>query len=173
LANLLLSIPLKNTEISKEGFHPMALILVIDDQSSIRTILAMVLKDLGHEVKMAEDGEKGIELLIGPSEFDLVITDINMPNKDGNEVARYIRSSRRSTIPVIAITGFPEEAEIEMFNSTIIKPFKLENLRETVARFTNCNLPKRGSLSEGGAYLGREAKASQRVTENKFERSLE
>lgn len=127
----------------------MALILVIDDQSSIRTILAMVLKDLGHEVELAEDGQKGIELLNGPREFDLVITDITMPNKDGNEVARYIRTSHRSVIPVIAITGFPEEAEIELFNYTIIKPFKLANLRETVSRFTNRNLTIRWSFSKG------------------------
>jgi CheY-like chemotaxis protein len=127
----------------------MALILVIDDLKSIRTIISMVLKELGHEVKLAEDGQEGIQLLNGPSEFDLVITDINMPNKDGNEVAKYIRSSQRSTIPVIAITGFPEEAEIELFNHTIIKPFKLESLRETVDRFTDRNLPRRGSLSEG------------------------
>ncbi len=120
----------------------MALILVIDDQISIRTILAMVLKDLGHEVKLAEDGQKGIQLLEGPGDFRLVITDINMPNKDGNEVARYIRSSHRSTIPVIAITGFPEEAEIELFDYSIIKPFKLENLREAVARFVNSGFPK-------------------------------
>ena len=85
----------------------MALILVIDDQSSIRTILAMVLKDLGHEVKLAEDGQRGIELLNGPNEFDLVITDINMPNKGGNEVARYVRNSHRSSIPVVAITAYP------------------------------------------------------------------
>jgi len=127
----------------------MALILVIDDLSSIRTIIAMVLKELGHEVKLAEDGQKGIELLNGPSEFDLVITDITMPNKDGNEVARYIRSFYRSPIPLIAITGFPEEVEIELFNHSIIKPFKLDDLRETVARFTDRNLPRRGSLSEG------------------------
>jgi len=151
----------------------MALILVIDDLKSIRTILAMVLKELGQEVQLAEDGEKGIELLNGPSEFDLVITDINMPNKDGNEVARFIRSSHRSTIPVIAITGIPEEAEIELFNSTIIKPFKLENLRETVARFTGDNLQKeKRSLPEGSAYLRREVKESSGPTQNKFERSL-
>ena len=122
----------------------MALILVIDDQSSIRTILAMVLEDLGHEVKLAEDGQKGIELLNGPSEFDLVITDINMPNKDGNEVARYIRTSHRSSIPVIAVTAFPEEAQTKLFDYAITKPFMLKNLCETVARFTDRNLPRRG-----------------------------
>ena len=120
----------------------MAHILVIDDQSSIRTILAMVLKDLGHEVKLAEDGQKRIQLFEGSSGFDLVITDINMPNEDGNEVAKYIRSSHRSTIPVIAITGFPEEADTELFDDMIIKPFKLEKLRETVARFVDSGFPE-------------------------------
>ena len=126
----------------------MAHILVIDDLKSIRTIIAMVLKELGHEVKLAEDGQKGIELLNGPSEFDLVITDINMPNKDGNEVARYIRTSHRSTIPVIAVTAFPEEAQTKLFDYAITKPFMLKNLCETVARFTDRNLPRTGSLSE-------------------------
>ena len=126
----------------------MALILVIDDLKSIRNLIATVLKDLGHEVKLAEDGQKGIELLKGLSAFDLVITDINMPNKDGNEVARYIRTSHRSSIPVVAITAFPEEAEIELFDYTITKPFKLEKLRGTVARFTHRSFPKRMSFSE-------------------------
>jgi CheY-like chemotaxis protein len=59
----------------------MAFILVIDDQESIRTVIAMVLEDLGHVVELAEDGQKGIDLLNRLNDFDLVITDINMPNK--------------------------------------------------------------------------------------------
>ena len=124
----------------------MALILVIDDQISIRTILAMVLKDLGHEVKLAEDGQKGIELLEGSADFGLVITDINMPNKNGNEVGRHVRNTYRSTIPVVAITAFPQEADMELFDDMIIKPFKLEKLRITVARLINRSLPEKVSF---------------------------
>jgi CheY-like chemotaxis protein len=123
----------------------MALILVIDDQESIRTVMAMLLEELGHDVELAKDGQKGIELLEGLSDFDLVITDINMPNKNGNEVARHIRGSHRSSIPVLAITAFPEEAEMDLFDYTITKPFELEKLRETVARLTNCSFPERVS----------------------------
>jgi CheY-like chemotaxis protein len=125
----------------------MALVLVIDDQRSIRIIIAMVLEDLGHEVQLAEDGQKGIDMLKGSNDFDLVITDINMPNKDGNEVARHIRGSTRASIPVVAITGFPEEADKELFDSTIIKPFKLEKLRETVARFTKLQSSEKNVVS--------------------------
>ena len=120
----------------------MALILVIDEQSSIRTILAMVLEDLGHEVELAEDGQKGIELLEGQGDFSLVITDIKMPNKDGNEVASHIKKACCSTIPVVAITAFPQEADTELFDDMIIKPFKLEKLRETVARFVDSGFPE-------------------------------
>jgi CheY-like chemotaxis protein len=56
-----------------------------------------------------------------------------MPNRDGNEVARHIRGSHRSSIPVVAITAFPEEAETELFDYMIEKPFMLENMREAVA----------------------------------------
>jgi CheY-like chemotaxis protein len=120
----------------------MARILVIDDENSIRAVLAILLKQLGHDVELAEDGQKGIELLKELSDFDLVITDINMPNRDGNEVARHIRGSHRSSIPVIAITGFPEEAEMELFDYMIEKPFMLEKLRDVVARCSNCGFPK-------------------------------
>lgn len=124
----------------------MALILVIDDQKSIRTVIALVLKDFGHEVELAEDGQQGIELLKGLRDFDMVITDIKMPNKDGNEVARHIRKSDKASVPVVAITAFPDEAEMELFDYTITKPFMLENLRDVVTRFTNCSLPKRVSF---------------------------
>ena len=120
----------------------MASVLVIDDQKAIRTVLAMVLEELGHEVELAENGEQGIELLKGSSDFDLVITDIKMPNTDGNEVVRHIRASQRSTTPVVAITGFPEDVDTELFDYTIIKPFKLEKLRTIVDRFTNFDLSK-------------------------------
>jgi len=134
----------------------MALILVIDDQKSIRSLIAMVLKDSGHEVELAEDGQRGIELLKGLREFGLVITDINMPNTDGNEVARYIRTSQRSSIPVIAVTAFPEEAQTELFDYAITKPFMLKSLRETVARFTGDSLQK-GIARRGVSVLEKES----------------
>ena len=126
----------------------MARILVIDDENSIRVVLAILLKQLGHDVELGEDGQKGIELLKELSDFDLVITDINMPNRDGNEVARQIRGSYRSSIPVVAITAFPEEAEMELFDYMIEKPFMLEKQRDVVARCSNCGFPKTMSFIE-------------------------
>ena len=110
-------------------------ILVIDDEQNIRSILFMILKELGYSVVVAEDGVKGIELFNKIGDIDLVITDIRMPNMDGNEVARYIRNSDKSDTPLIAITCFPEEIQNDMFDFSLAKPFKLQDLSRVVRSF--------------------------------------
>ena len=62
----------------------MAKILVIDDQRSIRTTLKDILEMEGHQVQLAEDGTQGIETFDAEN-FDVVLTDIKMPGKDGRE----------------------------------------------------------------------------------------
>jgi two-component system response regulator ResD len=113
----------------------MRSILVIDDEWHIRRILFMMLKKLGYDVQVAEDGKKGIELFKKVGGFDLVITDIRMPNMDGNAVARYIRNSDKSGTGLVAITGFAEKIQSDMFDYIIAKPFTLKDLRKTVRSF--------------------------------------
>jgi two-component system, NtrC family, response regulator AtoC len=103
-------------------------ILLIEDDRSIRNILALLLKSLGHRVEMAEDGEKGIEIFREKGRFDLVITDIRMPRIDGNEVARYIRSSDTAETPIAAITAHEDEVQKEMFDFSLLKPFSNKEL---------------------------------------------
>ena len=71
----------------------MGNILVIDDDSSIRSILSKILVGYGHQVTEATDGEIGIEILEQNLNFKVVITDIRMPNKSGNDVARHIKNN--------------------------------------------------------------------------------
>jgi CheY-like chemotaxis protein len=60
-------------------------ILIIDDERSIRNTLKEILEFEGHEISLAEDGDKGIELATS-NNFDAIFCDIKMPNKDGIEV---------------------------------------------------------------------------------------
>ena len=106
----------------------MQRILLIEDDWSIRTIIALLLRDLGHQVEVAEDGEKGIELFTRVGNFDLVITDIRMPRRDGNEVAKRIRSSERSETPIAAITSYSDEVQEGIFDFSLLKPFRNEEL---------------------------------------------
>ena len=111
----------------------MGRILLIDDDSQILTSLSQALTHVGHEVEVACDGDEGIELIDSGYNCDLVITDITMPRVNGNAVARHIRSSDRQDTPIVAITGFGEDAiERELFNSVLVKPFKLDVLFGTV-----------------------------------------
>ena len=99
---------------------------MIDDDPNIRSILSRLLGGLGYDVEVAEDGEKGIKVFDEMGDFDLVISDIQMPNMDGNEVARYIRNSDKSATLLIAITGFPGDLHEEMFDYSLIKPFSMK-----------------------------------------------
>ncbi len=115
-------------------------ILVIDDDPHIRSILSGLLDALGYEVEVAEDGEKGIKLFDEMGDFDLVISDIRMPNMDGNDVARYIRNSDKSGTPLIAMSGFQEELQQEMFDAFLSKPFNLRDLSHLIRSFVKTGI---------------------------------
>lgn len=112
-------------------------ILVIDDDPDICAYLSCVLVECGFSVTVAESGEKGLALL-NESNFDLVITDIFMPEMDGFEVISELvngfpyGSKPGSPLRIIAMTGGQQLMESEaiirmarMFgvDDTMLKPF--------------------------------------------------
>ena len=115
----------------------MAQILLIDDESNILDLLRTILVSLGYDVKVAHDGQEGIELFENGYNFDLVITDIRMPRVDGNQVAKHIRGSGNPNIPIVAISGYSKEIDKRFFDFSIEKPFGIEtivNLLEKLKR---------------------------------------
>jgi len=87
-------------------------ILVVDDEKLIRDLLRGYLIKLGYEIREAADGEQAIKEL-GREDFDLLICDVEMPNKDGWQVIREARSNPKTKdIPVIILTGKGEEDDI-------------------------------------------------------------
>ena len=80
-----------------------AKILVIDDESGIRSSLKGILEDEGFAVKTTDTGEKGLELL-KTENFDLILLDIWLPEMNGIEVLEKIKSQRKN-IQVVMITG--------------------------------------------------------------------
>lgn len=113
----------------------MGHILVIDDELHIRSIISKILTAFGYEVDVAENGEKGVQLFDEIGDFDLVISDIRMPKMDGNEVARHIRNSDKSDTPLIAMTGFIEDLQLEVFDGFLSKPFNMRDLSHMVGLF--------------------------------------
>jgi CheY-like chemotaxis protein len=81
----------------------MPKVLVIDDQPDVRTLTDMLLKHLGYDVVLADNGWRGLELY-RQEHPDVIVLDLIMPGMDGIEVLKQIRSVDL-TQPVIVVTG--------------------------------------------------------------------
>lgn len=81
----------------------MGRVLVIDDDPTIRSLIAEILESRGHSFVPAIDGRAGI-VLFSKENFDLVVTDIVMPEQEGIETITAIRRVNR-TVPILAISG--------------------------------------------------------------------
>ena len=114
----------------------MCTILVIDDERNITAIIQEALGLFGHNVDVAHDGREGIDKF-DQNDFDLVITDMRMPDMDGTQIVEHIRrSDKRSRTPVIGISGTPWLLDRADFDTVIAKPFPLQILIEIVERLT-------------------------------------
>lgn len=83
-------------------------ILVVDDSASLRSSLEAALRNAGFEVTLAEDGVDAVRILDGRG-FDLVITDVNMPQMDGITLIRRLRvDHRHKYTPVLMLTTSSE-----------------------------------------------------------------
>ncbi|HEY2432110.1 MAG TPA: sigma-54 dependent transcriptional regulator [Vicinamibacterales bacterium] len=109
-----------------------ARILVVDDERSMREMLAILLKREGHEVAVAENGRTAIDLL-NARPFDLIVSDARMPDVDGLEVLRHARSVNPAIIAIMVTAyGSPDlirgVAQLGV-NDYVEKPFNTEVLR--------------------------------------------
>ena len=87
-------------------------VLVVDDEEMIRKFLRIQLTTWGFEVREAGDGAQAVEQLRN-DDFDLLICDIMMPNMDGWQVLKQVKSnSRTKDIPVIFLTAKDRKADI-------------------------------------------------------------
>ena len=102
-------------------------ILVIDDQEYILDTVREALTMNGYEVEVAADGQEGIQKFDDGS-FDLVITDMQMPGLDGNNVVEHIRNSDRHLTPIIGFSGTPWLLKKSDFDIVFAKPFPLKDL---------------------------------------------
>lgn len=113
---------------------PSAQVLLVDDEDAIRQLAARHLDRLGHAVATAVDGLDAVAQFDGdPDRWDLVVTDLAMPNLDGRGVIAHVRD-RRPDLPVIVSTGFGELAEHAELGAQgrLSKPYSLADLAATV-----------------------------------------
>jgi CheY-like chemotaxis protein len=113
-------------------------ILVIDDDAQVRNVVSEMLRLEGHAVDVAENGLRAMEKL-GHHRFDLVITDLLMPEQEGFETISEIRRGNR-LLPIVAISGggrlgprdYLDTARAMGADAALAKPFARQELLTTV-----------------------------------------
>lgn len=115
----------------------MADLLIVDDEDKMRTLLSMMLERKGFRVDQAGHGRQALELL-EKKEYNLVISDIKMPEMDGKALIRAMRKQKILT-PVIFITAFATiDSAVEMMqegaSDYVTKPFDESRILLTIER---------------------------------------
>ena len=110
-------------------------ILVVEDQKDIAELIAMHLRDLGHQVDIAPDGGKGYQAARSGG-YDLIVLDLMLPVLDGLDVVRSLRSERVDT-PVLILTARSSEIDrvlgLELgADDYLTKPFSILELQARV-----------------------------------------
>jgi CheY-like chemotaxis protein len=116
----------------------MSRVLIVDDEESMRLLVARAIAMDGHEIATAADGAEALDVLSGPNgAFDLLLTDIQMPIMDGIALAlTAARDFPKTTI--LLMTGFADQRERAsglnaIAHDVISKPFSVADIRTAVA----------------------------------------
>jgi two-component system chemotaxis response regulator CheY len=115
-------------------------ILIVDDSSSLRTVVKLALVRAGYEVHEAGDGVEGLSKLDTVSKVNLIVSDVNMPNMDGiTFVSRVKQHPRHKFTPVIMLTTEGQDAKKEQGRAAgakawIVKPFNPPQLLDAVSK---------------------------------------
>lgn len=112
-------------------------ILIIDDDERVRQALVGMLQAAGYDAESAASGREGLQLL-DREDFELVITDLAMPDMDGWTVAAEIRH-RRPDIKIALLTGYAVSQEMvethsNLVDAVILKPIRLDEVTEIINR---------------------------------------
>jgi two-component system, cell cycle response regulator CpdR len=116
----------------------MPRLLIVDDEESMRTLVARAIAMDGHEIVTAADGAEALEILSnGQNAFDLLLTDIHMPVMDG--IALALTAARDlPDLTILLMTGFADQRERAsglnaIAHDVITKPFSVADIRSAVA----------------------------------------
>jgi len=115
-------------------------IMTIDDSPSLRQMVALTLEGAGYEVVEACDAHDAVAKLASREEYDLFLTDLNMPGMDGIELTRKLRSMPEYRfVPIVLLTTESQQEKKLQGKAAgatgwIVKPFQPQDLLATVKK---------------------------------------
>jgi CheY-like chemotaxis protein len=154
------------TESVTERARGEGLVLVVDDEVAIRSLMQTTLEELGYTVLTAENGAQALELFDrAGKEIELVLLDLVMPVLDGAETAIALRS-RKPDVPILVMSGIADDDALRRFGDVRIagfvpKPFAPDQLAQAVA-----------VARQGGKWAGKERRKEHHITEISLDRRV-
>jgi len=109
----------------------------VDDEETVRSVGAAMLRQAGYGVITAQDGHSAVSLFAQRAdEIDCVLLDLSMPHMDGQETFRELRQIQ-ADVPVVLMSGYNEQEAVVRFagkglGGFIQKPFKLQDLQQVI-----------------------------------------
>lgn len=155
-------------------------VLIVDDEPAQQSLLKELIKSSGMKAQTANNGKEALEKL-DEEKFDLILTDIQMPQMDGFELlSRLKASSETREIPVIALSGKPDTNNrqyLELgFSGSLLKPYTSGNLLELIEEVLQTQIRKNSvkstennstsgnySLEEVSLFAGGDRKALELI----------
>lgn len=116
---------------------PFVRVLVVDDEEPVRNFVSRVLREAGYETEIASDGPEALQVAANGSSFDILVTDVMMPQMTGDELARRLRQSDAG-LKVLYLTGyadrlFKEKVVLWEDEAYLDKPCGVKGLLEAVS----------------------------------------
>jgi len=115
-------------------------VLLVDDSSTARKHITRVLNNLGlQQIETANNGLEAVQILTG-QEFDLIVTDLNMPEMDGQQLTEFVRNEMGNTyVPILMVTSEHDAARLGHVQQAGVsaicdKPFEPKSIREILYR---------------------------------------
>lgn len=121
--------------------------LVVDDEPDIRWALRQLLEAGGFTVNTASSGSEALENILSSPQCDIVLVDAKLPDIDGVDLARRIRSDTDCKAPLILVSGYflpGDEAVVQAINSKLFaafisKPFSHDVLMDRIQKMLRSN----------------------------------
>jgi len=128
------------SEVVRRAEVPTMTIMVVDDFDVIRELVSLILRKEGHEVLESRNGREALDLL-SDNKIDMLITDLNMPEMDGIELVKTVRSRPGlGFVPIVMISSEILEARKQKayeagINDWVPKPFIAKQLRNVLTKY--------------------------------------
>lgn len=115
-------------------------VLIVDDSASMRQMVSFTLKDAGYDVIVAGNGKEALTK-VGSAKISMVVTDLNMPEMDGIQLIKQLRTMPGyKFIPIVMLTTESQDAKKLAGKQAgasgwIVKPFQPDHLLDTIKKF--------------------------------------